>query len=168
MTNEKVIKKLEHYRYCLKFQYGWYNKDDDEALDMAIRALKNEQTDGDLVKENTDLVKEDAENADKKGISGETVSQRLVKDGDLISRTELLNKIWQKEYGKDYDGVNTLNIPHIDIIENMPSAENTAEWKPNPDDSCACGYFICSNCENEVYETSDYCPNCGARMGVGE
>ena len=44
MTNEKVIKKLEHYRYCLKFQYGWYNKDDDEALDMAIRALKNEQT----------------------------------------------------------------------------------------------------------------------------
>lgn len=43
---------------------------------------------------------------------------------DLISRTELLNKIWQKEYGKDYDGVNLLNIKHIDIIENMPSIKN--------------------------------------------
>ena len=42
-------------------------------------------------------------------------------DGDLISRTDLLNKIWQKEYGKDYDGVNLLNISHIDIIEQMPS-----------------------------------------------
>ena len=42
-------------------------------------------------------------------------------DGDLISRTALLNAIWQKEYGKDYDGVNLLNIKNIDIIENMPS-----------------------------------------------
>lgn len=40
MTNDKVIKKLEHYRYCLNFQYGWYGKDDDEALDMAITALE--------------------------------------------------------------------------------------------------------------------------------
>lgn len=46
-------------------------------------------------------------------------------DGDLISRTELLNTIWRKEYGKDYDGVNLLSIPNIDIIENMPSAEKT-------------------------------------------
>jgi len=40
---------------------------------------------------------------------------------DLISRKDLLNAIWRKEYGKDYDGVNMLGIPHIDIIENMPS-----------------------------------------------
>ena len=40
MTNEEAIKKLEHYRYCLKFQYGWYGKDDDEAIDMAIKALE--------------------------------------------------------------------------------------------------------------------------------
>jgi hypothetical protein len=49
--------------------------------------------------------------------------------GDLISRSELLNKIWQKEYGKDYDGVNLLKIPHIDIIEQMPSAEKTESEK---------------------------------------
>ena len=40
MTNEEAIKKLEHYRYCLNFQYGWYGKDDDEAIDMAIKALE--------------------------------------------------------------------------------------------------------------------------------
>lgn len=40
MTNEEAIKKLEHYRYCLKFRYGWYGKDDDEAIDMAIKALE--------------------------------------------------------------------------------------------------------------------------------
>lgn len=42
MTREELIKKLEHYRYCLKFQYGWYSKDDDEAFDMAIEALEQE------------------------------------------------------------------------------------------------------------------------------
>lgn len=44
MTKEKAIKKLEHYRYCLNFQYGWYGKDDDEAFDMAIKALSAENT----------------------------------------------------------------------------------------------------------------------------
>ena len=48
-----------------------------------------------------------------------------ITDTDMISRTDLLNAIWQKEYGKDYDGVNMLDIPHIDIIEQMPSAEKT-------------------------------------------
>lgn len=77
--------------------------------------------------------------------------------GDLISRTDLLNKIWQKEYGKDYDGVNLLNIPHIDIIENLPSAEKTAEW--TKDDEC-------SNCGKYIYvgDRDNYCPHCGARM----
>lgn len=40
MKTEDLIKKLEHYRYCLKFQYGWYNKDDDKTIDMAIKALE--------------------------------------------------------------------------------------------------------------------------------
>ena len=42
MTREEAIKKLEHYRYCLNFQYGWYSKDDDEAFDMAIKALEQQ------------------------------------------------------------------------------------------------------------------------------
>jgi hypothetical protein len=47
---------------------------------------------------------------------------------------------------------------------NADMAEKTAEWLPNPDDMAGSGYFICSNCKNDVYETSDYCPNCGAIM----
>lgn len=109
-------------------------------------------------------------------------------DGDLISRTELLNKIWQKEYGKDYDGVNLLNIPHIDIIEQMPSANKTeeceisniydiltehtallndikmmmpktAEWINKN------GIKTCNNCGIGLASAYDnYCPNCGAKM----
>lgn len=90
-------------------------------LDMAIRALKGEQTDGSLVKENTDLVKADAENADKKGILEETVSQRLVKE-DLISRKDLLKELekwdWQELY---------LPIHFKELVDELPSAENTAE-----------------------------------------
>lgn len=85
-------------------------------------------------------------------------------DGDLISRTDLLNKIWQKEYGKDYDGVNMLNIPHIDIIENMPSADNTAEWISKD----ITDLVYCSKCDYRewyIYATDyNYCPNCGRRM----
>lgn len=91
----------------------------------------------------------------------------LTEKADLISRTDLLNKIWQKEYGKDYDGVNLLKIPHIDIIEQMPSAEKTAEWNYE-----RFGYRTCSNCgysnvgtdDDGVFIPNNYCPNCGAKM----
>ena len=39
MTREEAIKKLEHYRYCLNYQYGWFGEEDNEAIDMAISAL---------------------------------------------------------------------------------------------------------------------------------
>lgn len=86
-------------------------------------------------------------------------------DGDLISRTDLLNAIWQKEYGKYYDEVNLLSIPHIDIIENMPSVEKTAEWIIG-------SYEVkCSHCEYLVwgsglnaYKEWKFCPNCGKQM----
>ena len=85
MTNEEAITRL-------KGLYGNGYAKQEQALEMAIRALKNEQT-----------------------------------DGDLISRTDLLNAIWQKEYGIDYDGANLLNIKHIDIIENMPTYSAKAD-----------------------------------------
>jgi len=66
-----------------------------------------------------------------------TYPANLVKESgvlvkDLVSRKDLLNAIWQKEYGKDYDGVNLLKIKHIDIIENMPSY-NSIQTKLNGD-----------------------------------
>lgn len=85
-------------------------------------ALKNEQTECDN--------NHDCEHCDWTECPLEVEKET---DGDLISRTDLLNAIWQKEYGKNYDGVNMLDIPHIDIIEQMPSAEKTAEWIPVSD-----------------------------------
>lgn len=43
MTREEAIKNLEHYRYCLDFQFGWFGEDDNEAIDMAIEALRREK-----------------------------------------------------------------------------------------------------------------------------
>lgn len=88
--------------------------------------------------------------------------------GDLISRTDLLNKIFQQAEGRDYYGHNILNLPYIDLIESMPSTEKTAEWI----DDMSLGYHIsiCSNCNwrghgdtHLIYKTK-YCPNCGAIM----
>lgn len=48
-------------------------------------------------------------------------------EGDLISRTALLNAIWQKEYGKDYDGVNSLGVKYVDIIEGLPEVKTEGD-----------------------------------------
>lgn len=79
-------------------------------------------------------------------------------DGDLISRKEA-EQCCFNGWNKDYKEI-------AEDIKNLPtySAEQTAEWLINPDDMAGCGYYICSNCENDVYETTDYCPNCGRRM----
>jgi hypothetical protein len=117
--NLEIVRILEKH-------YGKFI-DDDEIISESSK--RNEQTDGDLTLPPFE-------------IGGVIYSQKLYPigsdyskekigaekaGGDLISRTELLNKIWQKEYGKDYDGVNMLNIPHIDIIEQMPSAKESEE-----------------------------------------
>lgn len=40
MTRKEAIKNLEHYRYCLDFQFGWFGEDDNKAIDMAIESLQ--------------------------------------------------------------------------------------------------------------------------------
>lgn len=111
-------------------------------------------------------------------------------DGDLISRTDLLNAIWQKEYGTDYDGVNLLNIKHIDIIEQMPSANKTAECEisniydiltehtallndikmmmPKTAEWKIVGkttlHYECSKCGGAGDKWDKFCKHCGAKM----
>ena len=52
-----------------------------------------------------------------------------------------------------------------DALSRVPTVEpKRGKWLPNEDDAAGCGYFICSCCENDVYDTTDFCPNCGARM----
>lgn len=52
-------------------------------------------------------------------------------DGDLISRTDLLNKIFQQAEGRDYYGHNMLDLPYVDLIKSMPTitVEPTEEIK---------------------------------------
>ena len=38
------------------------------------------------------------------------------------------------------------------------------KWIINNNDDAGEGYYICSNCKNDVYDITDFCPNCGADM----
>ena len=55
----------------------------------------------------------------------------LEKCGDCISRQELLNVIFQKEYGHDYDeNTDILGLKYVDIIKGMPSVEPEQNLQP--------------------------------------
>ena len=73
----------------------------------------------------------------------------------------------------DIDKVETLNRAcerHIHMIEQLPPVETVkhGHWELSPFD----GNWACSNCGNKPYhynmENMNYCPNCGAYMGVEE
>ena len=98
---------------------------------------------------------------------------------DLISRQALLNAIFQKEYGHDYDeNTDILGLKYVDIINWMPSVEperKTGKWVWNK----RTGEYVCSECGcNPVYEgmTPDeseidkyrFCRWCGSKMEVEE
>lgn len=111
--NLEIVRILEKH-------YGKFI-DDDEIIRKSSK--RNEQTDGDLTLppfESGGVIYSQKLYPIGSDYSKEKIVAEKA-DGDLISRADLLNNIWQKEYGTDYDGVNLLNIPHIDIIEQMPS-----------------------------------------------
>ena len=94
--------------------------------------------------------------------------------GDLISRQALLNAIFQKEYGHDYDeNADILSLKYVDIIKGMPSVEperKTGKWKKDKDGDDFFNCLECSCCGFAVSPFTaidyNYCPNCGARMEV--
>ena len=90
-------------------------------------------------------------------------TQPQATDGDLISRTDLLKELekwdWQELY---------LPIHFKELVDELPSAEKTAEWKPldkEKEQYYMFGY-ICSKCGAPAKSPTKYCSNCGARMGV--
>ena len=89
---------------------------------------------------------------------------------DCISWKALLDAIYQKEYGTDYYDGNMLNIPYIDLIKKMPSvnpAEKLGRWSENI--YCGDCMIECSECDmhfDAPRELYNFCPNCGAKMGV--
>lgn len=83
---------------------------------------------------------------------------------DLISREELLKQI--ETDSKGHGGQYGDEWLFIDTINSIPTAEpKVGRWIFDEK-----GYFFCSECKvkpNSQYATTDYCPNCGAKM-IGE
>lgn len=68
---------------------------------------------------------------------------------------------------KTLNSLLTINKWLTKEIKAIPSAEERKEGRWIFDEK---GYFFCSECKvkpNSQYATTDYCPNCGAKM-VGE
>lgn len=73
MTRGEAIKSLEHYRYCLDFQFGWFGKGDNETINMAIEALQAEPTNGRLI--DADALMEYCSNQKTKTISNNDIAR---------------------------------------------------------------------------------------------
>jgi hypothetical protein len=82
---------------------------------------------------------------------------------ELISKYDVI-KALQKWNCRDYE---SLTINPYEVLRDIPTKEERKEGKWVFDEK---GYFFCSECKvkpNSQYATTDYCPNCGAKM-IGE
>ena len=50
------------------------------------------------------------------------------------------------------------------IVDTKAEERKKGKWLQNKDDSAGCGYFICSECKRDFYDTWNFCPECGADM----
>lgn len=89
---------------------------------------------------------------------------------DLISRSALLKKKTRMtEYDETGLGVHVI-VVRADYIANAPAVDaepvRHGEWRRYPE----CGVTRCSVCDWSIEEcfSSNYCPNCGARMDKEE
>ena len=108
-------------------------------------------------------------------------------DGDLISRQAVINALHNANISftvvstinfKDYQReiqeiVDNIVIAQEKAINELSSAENTAEWIDNKDvieiTQEIQHHYMCSKCGMYFDRMTKYCPNCGRRMkGVDE
>ena len=87
-------------------------------------------------------------------------------DGDLISR-DFMKKLGATCIAKRSK---TGELVAISSIDNLPSAEKTARWKPLDKEKAQYYMFgyLCSKCGAPAKSPTKYCPNCGAKMGESE
>lgn len=56
----------------------------------------------------------------------------------------------------------------LDDIKDIPSEDvapvRHGRWKAYKTDVAGRGFFYCTACHADVYDTSAYCPSCGAKM----
>lgn len=151
MKKEEAIKRLKE----LRSGNWWAFEDPNEiditngALDMAIEALQN------LSKLNN-------------GSQG----------SDLISRQDAIDAFGLSEktrkYGGDHSGYDTIMLYEIqDVLESLPSAgPKTGEWIEHEwaeeYDGLLISNYECTNCHSWERNNTDFCPNCGSKMGGKE
>ena len=82
---------------------------------------------------------------------------------DLISRQDAIEALVKRHFElikrKCYDLANGTG-ESIEVIKALPSAEKTGKWKLHSSK----GAWVCSYCKERELRTTDFCPNCGARM----
>ena len=158
MTNEEAIKKLKSFCHnCSKYpQCVNTDRECFEALDMAIRALKNEQTDGDLISRK-DLLKDIADLKKSPWFNEGKDIKDLFQRNSYVARKEAVEII------EDL------------CIKNMQSAEKTAKGNTTElywlqyDANPRIGNWHCTKCNMIVsVQNPNYCPNCGRKMKGAE
>lgn len=166
MTKEEAITRL-------KGLYGNGYTEQEQALDMAIRALKNEQTGGDLISrqdaidivvfecgEWIGLAKEISKQLRQLPSAEKTAEEQT--DGDLISRQAVSKYVRKMITNRTYPEERQVLEDFIEWLDNLPSAEKTAEWVAYTEE---CGWlYQCSNCCWSYEEETKFCPHCGAIM----
>ena len=139
MTNEEAITRL-------KGLYGNGYSEQEQALDMAIRALKNEQTDGELISRK-DLLKDIADLKKSPWFNEGKDIKDLFQRNSYVARKEAVEII------EDL------------CIKNMQSAEKTAKWRIVGKTTL---HYECSKCGGVGDKWDNYCKHCGAKMKESE
>lgn len=164
MKREEAIKKLEHYRYCLDFQFGWFGEDDNEAIDMAIDALKADDEDEPQFYTEDDYwngMFTESEEAYKAWTGEEMGGGRLIDADRLKSYIDCGHLRPPTEVCfSELDVCNMIDKAPT-VLADRPQGEwkHTITWQP-----------YCSNCEYVFGEDEEYspfwkfCPMCGAEM----
>ena len=91
---------------------------------------------------------------------------------DLISREQAINALDELcdrvcQYSKEQRAVMCGACPlgsAFDVVDNMPSAEKTGKWVFTGEYYFMNRVWGCNRCGWEVVDSTNYCPNCGARM----
>ena len=91
---------------------------------------------------------------------------------DLISRKALTEKAWEADTQCGY-----VQVVDVGDIENAPAVDAApvvrGEWKEWWPGSCALimtgeeVLYRCTRCDAKYADTSNFCPNCGAKMDGG-
>ena len=94
---------------------------------------------------------------------------------DLISRQaaiDAMTECYWSIMGDEPPKLDEKTALYVDLkqaVKRLPTAEKRGKWMRIQYGEDDFDYdYKCSNCSYAVWDDSDYCPNCGARMDGGD